>query len=108
MNKYKQQSIGREAAIKLYGSKWWEGKDMRDVVKFQLFTQELSMPFDIFYEMLEKTLHRPIFTHELACNFDGIVMEFLGEKDAPTLDEIIDVIPDGKRIVIIHSAQKQS
>lgn len=97
---YKQQSIGRDRAIALSESKWWIGKTPRDIAKFQLFTKELSMPFDVFHEALEKALGRPVWTHELGLNFDGIIMEFLGEKDAPSISEIMDLIPEEKRIIL--------
>lgn len=95
-----QQSIGREKAIALYNSEWWKGLDHRAIAKFQLFTAELSMPFEVFHEAIEKTLGRPVFTHEFGLNYDGIVLEFLGEKDAPTMQEIMDLIPADKLIVI--------
>jgi hypothetical protein len=98
--KYKRQSIGRDKAIALANSGWWEGKTPREIAKFQLFTDELSMPFEVFHEALEKTLGRPVWTHELALNFDGIAMELLGEKDAPTMEEIIGLIPEEKRILV--------
>lgn len=98
--KYKRQSIGREKAIELFHSKWWEGKSSRHLAKFQLFTDELSMPFEVFHKALEETLGRPVWTHELAMNFDGIAMEILGEKDAPTMEEIIGLIPEEKRILV--------
>lgn len=97
---YPRQSIGRDKAIALAESKWWEGKTHREIAKFQLFTNELSMPFDVFHEALEKALGRPVWTHELGMNYNGICMEFLGEADAPTMQEILDLIPENKRIVI--------
>lgn len=98
--KYPRQSIGSEKAIALAKSGWWEGRTAREIAKFQLFTDELSMPFSVFHEALEKALGRPVFTHELVLNYDGLCMELLGEKDAPTLNEIIELIPAEKRIVI--------
>lgn len=94
------QSIGREKAVSLYNSGWWKGKDHREIAKFQLFTKEVSVPFDVFHEAMEKSLGRPVFTHEFGLNYDGLVLEFLGEKDPPTLQEILDLIPAEKRIVI--------
>jgi hypothetical protein len=99
--KYKRQSIGRDKAIALAKSNWWVGKEPRDIAKFQFFTDELAMPFDVFHEALEKALGRPVFTHEMALNYDGIAMELLGEKDAPTMEEIINLIPEDKRILIV-------
>ena len=74
-------SIGKEKAIELYNSNWWEGLSHREIAEFQLFTAELSCPFDVFHEAVEKSLGRPVFTHEFGLNYDGICKEFLGEKD---------------------------
>ena len=95
-----QQSIGREKAIALAESHWWESCTAEEIVRFQLFTTELSMPFDKFHEAVEKSLGRPVWTHEFA-NLNGLAAEFLGEKEPPTMDEIIDLIPAEKRVLII-------
>jgi hypothetical protein len=95
-----KNSIGKNKAIALYHTNWWESKSHREIVEFQLFTQELCCPFDVFHEAVEKSLGRPVFTHEFGLNYDGICKEFLGEKEQPTLDEIINLIPEDKLIVI--------
>jgi hypothetical protein len=100
MTKYKQQSIGIEKAIHLADTEWWKDKSAREIVKFQLFTQELCMPFAEFHRAIEEALGRSVFKHEFGMNLDGIIQEFLGERDAPTMQEIIELIPEGKRIVI--------
>jgi hypothetical protein len=94
------KSIGKKRALALAETKWWEGKPYRDIAKVQLFTAELCCPFSIFHEALEKSLGRPVYTHELGLNYDGICQEFLGERDPPTIEEIINMIPKEKRIVI--------
>lgn len=94
------QSIGREKAVALAKSNWWEGKSAHDIAAFQLFTQELCMPFGVFHEALEKAIGRPVWTHELGLNYDGIVGEFLGVNKAPSFEEILDLIPPDKRIVL--------
>jgi hypothetical protein len=99
--KTKRQSIGKEKAIALFNSGWWKSKTHREIAKFQLFTEELSLPFDVFHEAIEKSLARPVWTHEFGLNYDGIVMEFLGEADAPTMEEILNLIPEEKRIVVV-------
>lgn len=98
--RFKPQKIGKDKAIALFHSGWWEGRPAKEVAKFQLFTEELSMPFDLFHKALEESLGRPVFTHELALNFDGLCLELIGEKDAPTMEEIMDLIPAEKRIII--------
>jgi hypothetical protein len=95
-----KNSIGKEKAIELYDSNWWEGLSYREIAEFQLFTTELCCPFDVFHEAVEKSLGRPVFTHEFGLNYQGICMEFLGEKESPTMDEILNLIPQEKLIVI--------
>ena len=95
----KQVSIGEEKAIKLYEEKWWEGKTDQEIVTFQLFTVELAMPFDLFHRSVEECLGRPVFTHQFAFA-QGIMKEFLGEKEAPTFEEIVNLLPSDKKIII--------
>lgn len=90
----------REEAIELYDSNFWIDMTMEEITKFQLFEEKLCIPFGIFHEAIEKTLGRPVFTHEFGLNLDGIKKEFLGEKSAPTMEEIINLIPEEKRIII--------
>jgi hypothetical protein len=95
-----KNSIGKEKAIQLYNTNWWEGLSYREIAEFQLFTTELCCPFDVFHEAVEKSLGRPVFTHEFGLNYQGICEEFLGEKESPTIDEILNMIPQEKLIVI--------
>lgn len=95
-----QQSIGRERAIALAKTEWWKGRTPREIAKFQLFTVELSMPFDVFHEALEASLDRPVFPHELGVAWESIMQEFLGERDKPTMEEIMGLIPEEKRLAI--------
>ena len=94
------KQLTREQAIELAKSKVYENWTNKEIVRFQLFQEKLCMDFSRFHEALEKVLDRPIFTHEIAMNYDGIVSEFLGEKDSPTFEEIIELIPKDKRVVI--------
>lgn len=96
-----RQSIGKEKALELAAAHWWVGKPHREIAKFQLFTTELCMPFDIFHEAIEKSLGRPVWTHELGLNYEAICKEFLGEQPAPSMDEIIGLIPKDKQIVVV-------
>ncbi len=95
-----QHSIGKEAAIKLGESGWWKEKTAREIVQFQLFTTELSMPFGDFHGAMESALGRPVWTHEFA-SCDNLRREFLGESTAPTMQEIIELIPAEKRVLIV-------
>jgi hypothetical protein len=96
-----EKSIGKEKAIALANSEWWVGMDPKQIAKIGMFTQELCLPFTILHENLEKALGRPVFTHELGLNFDGICQELLGERDAPSLQEIMELIPADKRVIVV-------
>jgi hypothetical protein len=101
----KMHSIGYERAMALASRKthnrsWWEGKTSKELVDFQLFTAEMCMPFSVFHEAIKKELKRPVFTHEFGLNYDGIVKEYLGERPAPTLQEIIEQIPTEKSVLV--------
>ena len=94
------QSIGKAAAIAMTETEWWKGLPAWQIAKFQLFTTELCMPFSEFHRAVESALGRSVWTHEFGMNYDGLVQEFLGERDAPTMQEIFDLIPAEKRLVI--------
>ena len=92
--------ITREKAIELVNSKFWESMSPRAIAVFQLWEDRLCMPFDVFHEAIEKVLGRPVYTHEFGLNRDGLKKELMGEKESPTLEEIIDLIPEDKRVII--------
>jgi len=91
----------RKEAIALHESKFWENMSYEERAKFQLFEPKLCMPFDVFHEAIEKTLGRPVFTHEFGLNMDGLRMELLKEAPAPTFEEIINMIPADKRVIVV-------
>jgi hypothetical protein len=95
-------SIGKETAIKLAESRWWErdGLSARDIAGFQLLTAELCMDFSAFHKALEDSLGRSVFTHELGLNYDRIVKEFLGKKEAPTFEQILALLPKDKTVMV--------
>jgi hypothetical protein len=91
----------KEQAIELYESNFWEDMTYAERAKFQMFEEKLCMPFGVFHEAVEKALGRPVFTHEFGINMDGLKKELLGEMDAPTLEDIIDMIPESKRVIVV-------
>lgn len=97
----------KEQAVKLADSEFWKDLSYRDRAKFQLFEARLCMPFEVFQEAVEKSLGRPVWTHEFGLNRDGIIKEFLGEADAPSFQEIIELIPEEKRIILIAPSTNQ-
>lgn len=99
--KHTQHSVGsKENAIAIYESGWWKGKSAREIAEFQLFTEELCCPFGVFHGAVEDVLSRPVWTHEFGLNLDGIISEFLGERPAPSFSDILNLIPEDKRLII--------
>jgi len=93
------EQITREQAIELADSGAWKVWTDEDVVRFQLYQDRLAMDFARFHEALESVLGRPVWTHELA-NRDRIVAEYEGKRDAPTFQEIVELIPEHQRLVV--------
>lgn len=60
---------------------------------------KLCMPFCVFQEAMEKTLGRPVFTHEFSFR-EELRKELYREKEPPTFEEICALIPEEKLIVI--------
>lgn len=89
----------REEAIKLADSEFWKDMTKAEIAEFQLFEDRLCMPFDVFHAAVEAILGRPVFTHEFA-NADYLRSELLGGRDAPDLEEILNLIPPEKLIVM--------
>jgi hypothetical protein len=94
-------SIGEAQAIILYKSEWWKGLSARQIVKFQLFVDELCMPWSEYHSAVEDALGRDVYTQEFGTNGVGqLQAEFRGDASAPTLQEIIELLPPDKRIVV--------
>jgi len=94
------KQVDEKTAIALFESGWWRNLSTEKIVEFQLFQTRLCMPFSKFHAAIETALGRPVFAHEFGLNIEGIRREFLGEKSAPSMDEILGLIPEDKRIVI--------
>lgn len=97
----KRNSIGKEAAIALAETKWWESKTHREIAEFQMTTVELCCPFDVLHESLEAAIGRPVFTHEFGLNWQGLVDELFNGAKPPTLEEIVNMIPEEKRVLVV-------
>ena len=98
-----KKEITKEEALTLYHSEWWVGKTVREIAGFQLFQDRLCTPWDIFHEAVEQSLGRGVFTHEFGShNIEELRKEFCGEATAPTLEEVINLLPQQKRIILTH------
>jgi len=92
----------KEQAIALFDSKFWEDMTYRERAKFQLFEEKLCMPFDVFQEAMERSLKRSIWTHEFGMNTEGLKKELIGEASPPTFEDIVNLIPADKRIILVE------
>jgi len=95
-----EKELTKEQVIAFADSGIWKGWTNEQIVRFQLFQRKMCMPFSRFHEALEDVLKRPVYTHEFAFNPGGIELEYLGEKEPPTFNEIIEMIPEDKRIIL--------
>jgi len=97
--------VTREQAIAMSETGWWEDLPDSAVVAFQLFESRLCMPFSEFHKRLEGCLGRPVFTHEMASsNIQHLYDEFRGLRPKATIQEIMNLIPENKRIIIVSEA----
>ena len=92
--------INREMAIALLETEFWKTMSARDVALFQLSVHYLCMPFEIFHEALEEVLGRSVWTHEFALNWEGLIKELLGEVKQPSFEDITNLIPKEKLLII--------
>ncbi len=93
--------LTKEQVIEFYEKETWKELTLKQRAEFQMSQDLLCMPFEIFHEAIEKTLGRPVYTHEFALNIDGLMGELFEGKEPPTLQEIMEMIPEEKRIVIL-------
>ena len=91
--------LTEEKAIAFYESGAWQQMSDRQRAEFQLLAERLCMPFSVFHESVEKALGRSVWTHEFV-DPDGLLKELRGDREAPTFEEILDLIPEKKRVVI--------
>jgi len=94
------KQLTEKQAIAFGDSEVWKNWNDEQIVRLQLFQSRLCIPFDRFHKAIEKVLGRSVFTHEFGLNPDGIKEEYLGTKQRPTLEEIINLIPEEKRLII--------
>lgn len=104
---YQELELTKDQAVTIADSMWWKTATPKQIVGFQLFTPKLCCPFSVFHEAVELALDRPVYTHEFAA-VDNLRAEYLGEKEKPTLQEIISLIGDKSILVVAPPAGGES
>jgi len=94
------KQLTTEEAIALHDSGEWKTWSALQKASFQIVQNKLCMPFSDFHQAVEVVLERPVWTHEFGLNREGITKEIAGLSDAPTMDEIMALIPAEKLMVI--------
>jgi hypothetical protein len=93
------RQLTKNEAVRLFESKFWEGMEAYDIALFQSFQERLCMPYGIYHAAVEESLGRPVMVHEYKpC--PAIQEELLGLRPAPSLADILNLIPEEKRVVI--------
>lgn len=93
--------IPKDKAMELYESEFWKPMSYRERAVFQMFCEQLCMPFDVFHEAVTKALGRDVYTHEFGLNRDGLIAELNGTGASPTFEEVLSMIPEDKRVIVL-------
>lgn len=96
------KQLTENQAVNFAKSGIWKNWSDEEVVKFQLFQKRLCMDFSRFHKAIEMVLGRPVFTHEFIFS-ESLKKEYLGEKSAPTFEEITNLIPKDKLLIILQN-----
>lgn len=100
------KQLNEEEAIKMCQSKVWETWTDEKIAWFQIHQKKVCVPFDVFHRAVEHVLGRPVFTHEFGFNYDGLVSEMEGKIPKPTFEDIINLVPKDKRILIFTNKKE--
>ena len=83
---YKRVKKCLEQMERFGNNHWWTSKDKKVLGYYQLMNPILLVPFDKFHEALEFLLGRPVWTHEMGLNYEGLKAEaeraFNGTQDS--------------------------
>ena len=85
-------------ALAFFESKRWESMSFKVRALFQLQQERLCMTFDVFHEAVQKTVGRPVFSHEFnGFNADGLLVEVQRACDAADHQAVRDALADQDR-----------
>ena len=99
------KQLTSEQAIVFGESEAWKDMSLEDIAKFQMSQDCLCMPFDVFHNAIEKTLGRPVFTHEFGMNREGLMRELFDGAPKPSFEDIMNLIPEEKRVIVLATGE---
>jgi hypothetical protein len=98
------RQLTEKEAIALHDSKVWEEWDDEKIATFQFYQDRLCIPFDKFQGAFEKVIGRPVWTHEFtSSNRERLMAEFEGKAGHPSLEDILNLLPQDKLILVVES-----
>lgn len=101
------RQLTKQEALDFTKTEAYKKMSKKDIAAFQLQQRLLCVEFDKFHECLEAALNRPVFTHELI-NPASLLKEMYGEKEPPTFEDILTMIPKEKRVVVmVHDSDME-
>lgn len=93
------KQLTEKEAIALAKTGWWKKKDSYSIALFQLQQRKLCMNISDFHKAVGEALNRPVYNHELAKS-DLLLQELLGEREAPSFNDILCMIPEDKLMIV--------
>lgn len=93
------EDLTQESAAALWETNWWDCLGFQATAVLQLHQERLCMPFGKFQEALSFALGRTVLTHEFR-DPDRLKAELLNLKKAPDFQEILEMIPPEKRLIV--------
>jgi hypothetical protein len=95
-----RNDLTKEEAIAIAKSGNYKKLGMARFALLQLHQSKLCGDFSYFKESVEFLLGRPVFTHEFI-NPKFLAEEAFGRKDSPSFQEIVDLMPKDKLIIVV-------
>lgn len=94
------RQLTEKEAIEFHDSRKWEAMTPTERGAFQMYQDRLCMPFGKFHEGIEAALGRSVWTHEFASP-ERLIEELEGKRGKPSMDDILGLIPEEKRVVFV-------
>jgi hypothetical protein len=65
-----------------------------------------EVPFSLIHGRIEALVGRPVWTHELGLNWEGLCREARWKSRPATMDEVLDLLPPEKRVVVCVEGER--
>lgn len=93
------KQLTEEQAVQIYKAGDWRKWTPKQLVCFQMNQDRLCVPFHEFHSAVNDVFGRAVFTHEFA-DRKRLLEELEGVVAAPSMDEIMALLPQEKTVVV--------